>query len=315
MVTMIKEKKKNDDAIPMSVYDVHGVYLKTLDGEWLRYEYKDVRGIIEPDGQYKGVFGGKEYLLLDGINYPKIEWKEDLYIDLLYIRDIDLYKKAHLRQLSNRELTKALKHNWLLFEQIDDMTIEVKVNKQFIMDCLESQMQDLYLYERFWKRWYDLHLHNKGAEIPFKLTVYGMEFDMTIEKNRIEEYCRAAKEVANRLNAYTVFFKGRKTEHQIALMTMIDLAVYPFLNHSETDEKKIEIELSVCDETIKVIIKESDRELYERSAIRITERYNRYLECYRSRPIEAIERMTLLDIYFRRMKWRHKNFMDYLIAE
>ena len=34
-----------------------GVYLKTLDGEWRRYEYKDVRGIIEPDGQYKGIFG------------------------------------------------------------------------------------------------------------------------------------------------------------------------------------------------------------------------------------------------------------------
>ena len=87
------------------------------------------------------------------------------------------------------------------------------------------------------------------------------------------------------------------------------------MNHSETDEKKIEIELSVCDETIKVIIKESDRELYERSAIRITERYNRYLECYESRPTDEIERMTLLDICLHRMEWRHKNFMDYLIAE
>lgn len=292
-----------------------GVYLKTLDGEWVRYEYKDVRGNIEPDGQYIGIFGGKEFIILDGINYPKMEWKEDLYIDILNSQDIDLYKKAHHRQLSNREFTRALKHSWLLFEQIDDMTIEVKVNKQFIMDCLESQMQDLYLYEKFWKKWYDLHLHNKGADIPFKLTVYGMEFDMTIEKNRIKEYCRAAKEVANRLNAYTVFFKDRKTEHQIALMTMIDLAVYPFLDHSETDEKKIEIELSVCDETLEVTVKESDKELYERSAIRITKRYNSYLECYKSRPIDAIERMTLLDICLHRMEWRHKNFMDYLIAE
>ena len=124
-----------------------GVYLKTLDGEWVRYEYKDVRGNIEPDGQYKGIFGGKEFILLDGINYPKMEWKEDLYIDILSSQDIALYRKAHLRQLSNREFTRALKHNWLLFEQIDDITIEVKVNKQFIMDCLESQMQDLYLYE------------------------------------------------------------------------------------------------------------------------------------------------------------------------
>ena len=83
-----EEKKRNGVAVPVSIYDVYGVYLKTLDGEWVRYEYKDVRGIIEPDGHYKGVFGGKEYLLFDGINYPKIEWKEDLYIDLLYSREI-----------------------------------------------------------------------------------------------------------------------------------------------------------------------------------------------------------------------------------
>ena len=80
----------------------------------------------------------------------------------------------------------------------------------------------------FWKRWYDLHLHNKGAKNPFKLAIYDTEFDMTIEKNRIEEYCRAAKEVANRLNAYTFAYKDRKTGHRIALMTMIDLAVLSF---------------------------------------------------------------------------------------
>lgn len=99
------------------------------------------------------------------------------------------------------------------------------------------------------------------------------------------------------------------------MVTKIEEKVYPFKNQSEGVDDDIKIELSVCDETFNASIKENDRELYERSAIRITERYNRYLECYRSRPIEAIERMTLLDIYFRRMKWRHKNFMDYLIAE
>lgn len=310
---MAEEKKIIGDAIPKCVEDVQGVYLKTLDGKWVRYEYKDVRGFIDPDGQYKGIFGGKEFLLLDGIKYPKMEWKEDLYIDFLCSREINLYRKVHQRQLSNRDFTKALKHNWLLFEQIDDITLEVKVNKQFIMNCLESQMEDLYMFEKFWKRWYDLYLHNKGAKIPFKLTVYGITFDMTIEKNRIEEYCNAAKTVTNRLNAYTWAYKKCKTKHQIAIMTMIDLAVYPFLDQSEIDENINQIELSVCDETIKVTIKESDRELYERAAVRVTKRYNSYLECYRSRPIDAIERMTLLDIYLHRMEWRHINYMNYLI--
>ena len=316
MATMIKEKERIGVEVPMSIYDIHGVYLKTLDREWVRYEYKDVRGIIEPNGQYKASFGEKEYLLLDRINYPKMEWKEDLYIDILSRQDIALYKKAHLRQLNNREFTRALKHNWLLFEQIDDITIEVKVNKQFIMDCLESQIQDLYLYEKVWKRWFDLHLYYNEAKIPFKLAIYDMEFDITIEKNRIEEYCRAAKTVTNRLNAYTVFYKNRKTEHQIAIMTMIDLAVYPFLNHSDNnEEERKEIELCVCDETIKVTIKDSDQELYERAAKRVTNCYNRYLECYKSKPTDTIERMTLLDISLRQMEWKHKRFIDYFLSE
>ena len=149
---MVEEKKRKGDEIPMCVEEVQGVYLKTLDGEWVRYEYKEVRGIIDPDGHYKGIFGGKEFLILDGIKYPKMEWKEDLYVDFLCSQDIALYRKVHKRQLSNRDFTRALKHNWLLFEQIDDITIEVKVNKQIIMNCLESQMQDLYVYEVFWKR-------------------------------------------------------------------------------------------------------------------------------------------------------------------
>ena len=152
--------------------------------------------------------------------------------------------------------------------------------------------------------------------VTVKMSIYDMEFDMTIDKNRIEEYSLAAKEVTNRLNAYTVFYRDRKTEHKIALMTMIDLAVYPFLNQSDNDEQKKEIELSVCDETIKVTIKERDQDLFERSAKRVTNCYNRYLGYYKDYKTEdAIERMTLLDICLHRMEWKHKRFLDYFISE
>lgn len=157
-------------------------------------------------------------------------------------------------------------------------------------------------------------IEENNDTVSVKLAIYDMEFDITIDKNRIEEYRKVAKEVTNRLNAYTFAFRGRKTEHQIALMTMIDIAVYPFKNQSEGVDDDIKIELSVCDETFNVSIKENDRELYERSAIRITKRYNSYLEHYKSRPIEAIERMTLLDICLHRMEWRHINYMNYLIS-
>ena len=125
-------------------------------------------------------------------------------------------------------------------------------------------------------------IEENNDTVSVKLAIYDMEFDITIDKNRIEEYRKVAKEVANRLNAYTFAFRDRKTEHQIALMTMIDIAVYPFKNQSEGVDDDIKIELSVCDETFNVSIKENDRELYERSAIRITKRYNSYLEHYKS---------------------------------
>lgn len=312
---MIEEKKRVDDAVPSSFNDKHGVYLKKQKGEWVKYEYKDVRGIIEPDGKYKAIFGGKEYHLVDGINYPKKEWKEFIYTEILYSRDLDLYKKAYLRQLKNRELTNALKHFLLLFEEKDDETIEVKVNKKIIMHCLEYRMQGLYLYDDFWKRWYNLHLHNDGSRIPFKLAIYGLEFDIMIDKNRFDEYSNAAQIVTNRLNAYTFAYKDRKTKHQIALMTMIDIAVSPFNIQSEEVEEEKKIELPVCDEILEATIFERDQELFERSAKLVTNCYYEYLGHYKGYKTEdAIERMTLLDLYFHPMEWKHKRFMDYLIS-
>jgi len=71
------------------------------------------------------------------------------------------------------------------------------------------------------------------------------------------------------------------------MVTKIEEKVYPFKNQSEGVDDDIKIELSVCDETFYVSIKENDRELYERSAIRITKRYNSYLEHYKSRQFSS----------------------------
>ena len=60
-------------------------------------------------------------------------------------------------------------------------------------------------------------IEENNDTVSVKLAIYDMEFDITIDKNRIEEYRKVAKEVTNRLNAYTFAFRGRKTEHQIAL--------------------------------------------------------------------------------------------------
>ncbi len=219
-------KNQNNDSFPISDdYAMDGVYLKTLNGEWIKYDYKDVRGVANPESQYKVYFGEREFQLLDGLKYPYCEWKKEIYQDIFESQDLALLDMARLRQMDHRELTKALKHNWLYFVEVDKKSVEVNANKRFIINHLESQMQNLYLNRKFWKRWYDRHLHNIGPKIPIKLAVYDLVLDVTIDKARIEEYYRAAKTVTDKLNAFTVAFKGRKTEHQIALMTMIDLAL------------------------------------------------------------------------------------------
>ena len=58
-----------------------------------------------------------------------------------------------------------------------------------------------------------------------KLVIYDTEFEITVNKKDIAKYCLAAKIVTDRFNAYTVEYKDSKTEHEIALMTMLNLAL------------------------------------------------------------------------------------------
>ncbi len=156
-------KNQDNDSLPISDdYAINGVYLKTLNGKWIKYEYKDVRGVVNLEDQYKVYFGEREFLLLDGLKYLKCEWKEGIYQDIFDSQGLALLDMARLRQMDNRELTKALKHNWLYFVEVDKKSVEVNANKRFILNHLESQMQNLYLNRKFWKRWYDRHLHNIG---------------------------------------------------------------------------------------------------------------------------------------------------------
>ena len=52
----------------------------------------------------------------------------------------------------------------------------------------------------------------------------------------------------------TSIYKDSKTEHQIALMTMLDISVQPFINYWSKDEEKVTIELSVFDEMLTVTV-------------------------------------------------------------
>ena len=66
---------------------------------------------------------------------------------------------------------------------------------------------------------------NNNEKLHIKLHVYDEEIEVTINRAEEESYRKAAKLITNRYNAYSQAYKGKKGEHTIALMTLIDVAL------------------------------------------------------------------------------------------
>ena len=64
-----------------------------------------------------------------------------------------------------------------------------------------------------------------NEKLHIKLHVYDEEIEVTINRAEEESYRKAAKLITNRYNAYSQAYKGKKGEHTIALMTLIDIAL------------------------------------------------------------------------------------------
>ena len=64
-----------------------------------------------------------------------------------------------------------------------------------------------------------------NEKLHIKLHVYDEEIEVTINRSDEELYRKAAKLITDRYNAYSQAYKGKKTEHTIALMTLIDVAL------------------------------------------------------------------------------------------
>lgn len=61
--------------------------------------------------------------------------------------------------------------------------------------------------------------------LHIRLHVYDDEIEVVVNRDDEEYYRRAAKLITERYNAYSQAYKGRKSDHTIALMTLIDIAL------------------------------------------------------------------------------------------
>ncbi|NPD92635.1 cell division protein ZapA [Xylanibacter muris] len=65
----------------------------------------------------------------------------------------------------------------------------------------------------------------KKDTLHIRLHVYDEEIDVTINREDEEYYRAAASFITDRYNTYAQMFKGRKSDHTIALMAMVDIAL------------------------------------------------------------------------------------------
>lgn len=65
----------------------------------------------------------------------------------------------------------------------------------------------------------------KREKLHIRLHVYDEEIDVTIDRDDEAYYRAAAKLITDRYNAYAQAYRGRKSDHTIALMTLIDVAL------------------------------------------------------------------------------------------
>ena len=75
----------------------------------------------------------------------------------------------------------------------------------------------------------------KTDRLHIKLHVYDEEIDVVINREEEEFYRSAAKFITERYNAYSGRYAGRKSDHTIALMTLIDIALLYEKERSHND--------------------------------------------------------------------------------
>ena len=73
--------------------------------------------------------------------------------------------------------------------------------------------------------------------LHIRLHLYDEDVDVVINRDEEEYYRKAAKLITDRYNAYAQVYKGKKTDHVIGLMTLVDIALMYQKQCSHNDTK------------------------------------------------------------------------------
>jgi cell division protein ZapA len=72
-------------------------------------------------------------------------------------------------------------------------------------------------------------------KLHIRLHVYDEEIEVTVRREDEEYYRAAAKLITDRYNRYAQAYKGRKSDHTISLMTLIDIALMYEFEQAKND--------------------------------------------------------------------------------
>jgi cell division protein ZapA len=92
--------------------------------------------------------------------------------------------------------------------------------------------------------------------LHIRLHVYDEEIEVVVKREEEEFYRAAAKLITERYNAYAQAYKGRKSDHTIALMSLIDIALLYQKERSHNDTSPYDNVLARLTAEVEEVLKE-----------------------------------------------------------
>ena len=98
-----------------------------------------------------------------------------------------------------------------------------------------------------------------NENLHIRLHVYDEEIEATVKRSDEEFYRKAAKLITDRYNAYAQAYKGKKSEHTIALMTLVDVALMYEMERGKNDTAPFKDVLAKLTSEIEEALREHDQ--------------------------------------------------------